>query len=80
MADKKILNDENAEKVAGGRPDVTELMARDLTKKDEIIKAAASSQPYLAKSLPEDLLAKISGGDTQTYYEHCPRCGGVGSL
>ncbi len=54
---------------------MTELIVRDLAKKDEIIKAAASSQPYLAKSLSEDLLAKISGGATQTYFEHCPRYG-----
>ena len=48
---------------------------RDPAKKEQIIKAAADNKPLPAKSLPTDLLDKVTGGDTLTVFDPCPRCG-----
>ena len=75
MEEKKVLDEKNIEKVSGGRDYLREPLFRDLARKEEIIKAAASYDPLPSKPLPEELLAKVSGGDTQTYFAHCPKCG-----
>ncbi len=69
------MDEKNSMKIPGGRQAAKEPIVRDPAKKEEIIKAAANHEPFPSKPLPEELMAKVSGGDTQTYFAHCPKCG-----
>ena len=75
MEDKKAIEKENIEQVAGGRHYAKEPIIRDPAKREEIIKAAANHEPYTSKELPKELLTTVSGGETETYFARCPKCG-----
>ena len=48
---------------------------KKILNEESIAKAAASHGLSAAKALPKELMEKVVGGETETYFAHCPRCG-----